>query len=202
MPRPPDSRPASSPSTAQDAWSAVILTGGTARRLGGADKAALVVGGTTLLDRSLAAVEAAAEVVVVGPSRAVGQEAGREVLFVREEPAYGGPAAAVATGLAAVGTSVVVVLAVDLPYVCAATVDRLRLAAEGRDGSVLVDPDRRRQLAFVVRRAALAAVVPAETTGLALWRLLDPLDLAEVPARDDEAHDIDTWSDLPTAPSG
>ena len=41
-----------------------MLTGGTAARMGGADKAALEVGGTTLLERALAATAAAAATTI------------------------------------------------------------------------------------------------------------------------------------------
>jgi molybdopterin-guanine dinucleotide biosynthesis protein A len=172
-------------------WAAIILTGGTARRLGGVDKASLVVEGQTLIERSLAAVVAAADVVVVGEPVSTS----RGVRFTREQPAYGGPAAAVVAGLAEVTADLVAVLAVDLAFVTASTMSRLLDGAIGHDGAVLVDGGRH-HLALVVRRAALAAVVPDQTTGLALWKLLAPLDLAEVPALGDEARDIDTWADL------
>lgn len=169
----------------------MILTGGTGRRLGGADKARLVVDGVRLVDRALAAVAGASEVVVVGPPLE-----GVEARFVRESPEYGGPAAGVAAGLRAAGADLVAVVAVDLPHVTAATVRRLLEAVGTGDGSVLVDADGRRALALVVRRAALAAHLPDDPTGLPLWRLLAPLDLTEVAARDDEADDVDTWEDL------
>lgn len=173
-------------------WAAVILTGGTARRLGGVDKATLEVGGRTLIERSLSAVADATEVVVVGEPVQVT----RSVRFVREQPAYGGPAAAVAAGLRAAEADPVVVLAVDLPFLTPASVARLLDSMGGHDGAVLVDGGGRRQLAFAVRRAALAAVPPETTEGLPLWKLLDPLDLVEVPAIGAEARDIDTWVDL------
>jgi len=172
-------------------WAAVILTGGTARRLDGADKATLTVGETTLIERSLAAVAQAVEVVVVGDPLPTS----RPVRFTREQPEHGGPAAGVVAGLAALDAGLVAVLAVDLAFVTAATISRLLAAVGDHDGAVLV-ADGRRQLALVVRRAALAAVVPAESTGLPMWKLLAPLNLAEVPAVGDEARDIDTWDDL------
>ncbi|MCM3926296.1 NTP transferase domain-containing protein, partial [Frankia sp. AiPs1] len=55
----------------QAGCSALVLAGGAAHRLGGRDKPAVVVGGTTLLDRVLAAVAGAGieRVVIVGPRR-------------------------------------------------------------------------------------------------------------------------------------
>ena len=47
-----------------------------------------------------------------------------------------------------------------MPHLTAATFRRLHEAAAGHDGAVLVDPDGRRQLAFVVDPARLDAVRP------------------------------------------
>jgi molybdopterin-guanine dinucleotide biosynthesis protein A len=93
---------------------ALVLAGGAGRRMGGIDKAALVVGGVTLLDRVLAAAGPVCDrLVVVGPERPTGI-AGAS--FVQEAEAGGGPVPAVAAGLAAVPEAgVVLVLAVDLP---------------------------------------------------------------------------------------
>ena len=63
-------------------FAAVVLTGGSGTRLGGADKAALVHAGRTLLEHALAAVSEAAQTVVVGPP----VEVSREVVFARESP--------------------------------------------------------------------------------------------------------------------
>ncbi|MFB7377255.1 NTP transferase domain-containing protein, partial [Kitasatospora purpeofusca] len=50
-------------------YDVIVPAGGAARRLGGADKPALTVGETTLLDRVLAACAGAGTTVVVGPAR-------------------------------------------------------------------------------------------------------------------------------------
>jgi molybdopterin-guanine dinucleotide biosynthesis protein A len=93
---------------------AIVLAGGAARRLGGVDKALLDVGGTTMLDRVLAAAAPNVdEVVVVGPKRPTSVP---RVRFTLEDLPGGGPVPAVAAGLAVVPDSdAVVVLAVDLP---------------------------------------------------------------------------------------
>lgn len=175
---------------------AVVLAGGTAARLGGADKASIEVDGRTLLTHALDALVDAAEVVVVGEP--VHTE--RPVTFCRESPRYGGPVAALLTGVDALLRSprTVGVLAVDMPHVTALTFRRLHEAAEGRDGAVLVGPDGRRQLALVLDAARLAAVRPdlEGQHGMAVHRLLAPLDLADVPATGDEHRDIDSWTDL------
>lgn len=189
-------------------FSAVVLTGGTGRRMGGVDKAGVEVAGRPMLVWALTAVEGALETVVAGPEApellaglpdATRASVAASVRFVREQPAGGGPAA----GLLAARDSLtaraayVVVLAVDMPRVSAATVTRLLEAAAGGDGAVLTDADGRRQLCLAVQTDALDRVRPAgDAAGLGLFRLVAALDLVEVPPVADEAHDVDTWDDL------
>ncbi len=199
---------------------AVVLTGGTGARLGGADKAALEVHGSTLLERALAATAAAGVVVVVGDE----VPTSRTVHWTREHPPRGGPAAGLLAGMDVLAAHkgpveltgqgrLVVVLAVDMARVTAATVDRLcaaledldrtsgpdRAAQDGVDGAVLVDDDGRRQvLCGVYRRDALERCRPpgGQHSGLAMRRLVAPLALTDVPALDGESLDVDTWEDL------
>ena len=173
-------------------WAAVILTGGTASRLGGADKAGLLLDGRPLLDRALDAVAAADEVVVVGPPVPVS----RPVRFVHEEPTGGGPLAGVAAGVAALEHVVdrVVVLAVDMPRVTAATVERLLAAVEGVDGAWLTDDSGRRQLAGAVRPGLVPAAAAAR--GVPARVLMTAGTTRDVRALPGEAEDVDTWDDL------
>jgi molybdopterin-guanine dinucleotide biosynthesis protein A len=179
----------------------VILTGGTAVRLGGVDKASIEIGGVTLLERALAATMAAVEVVVVGTE----VPTSRPVTWTREDPAGGGPAAGLLAGLDRFARipDVVCALAVDMPRVNPGTVARLTWAVEADpeiDGALLVDASGRRQpLAAVYRRSSLEAARPADPEsehGLPMRRLIGELGLAEVPSVGEEAHDLDTWEDL------
>jgi molybdopterin-guanine dinucleotide biosynthesis protein A len=172
----------------------IVLAGGTAVRLGGVDKAGIEYAGTTLLERALSALAQAAEVVVVGAA----VPTSRPVTFVREEPAYGGPAAGLLAGRDALSghPEWLAVVAVDMPNVAPATFERLLEAAAGRDGALLVDPSGRRQLAGVIATARLDEVRPGDPHGLPFHRLVADLDLAEVGAAGDEAHDLDSWDDL------
>src|SRR4029079_17617418 len=117
------------------ALGAIVLAGGTAARMGGADKASIELDGRTLLAWALDAVIDADEVVVLGDW--VRTE--RPVTFTREDPAQGGPAAGLLAGLDAFARppARLVVLAVDMPRVSLDTVGRLRGAADGHDGAVL-----------------------------------------------------------------
>ena len=189
--------PVASDSPRSTPFAAVVLAGGAGRRMGGADKAGLPLGGRTLLQRTLAAARRATEVVVVGDPH---PDTGSGVRFVREQPAYAGPAAAALTGLAALHTAPerVVVLAVDMPLVTSRTVRRLLAVPDDADGVVLVDARGRQQPAFSVRAARLRDVAPAaaDWPGLSLRRLLAPLDLRPLAAAGAEARDVDTWAGL------
>ncbi len=203
--------------TSLSAWprrGAVVVCGGTAARMDGADKASIELDGVTLLERALAATVGAAEVVVVGDRLPTS----RPVTWTREHPAGGGPAAGLLAGLDRFirPPDLVAVLAVDMPLVTPATFARLEAALTaatggqatrpGReddpayDGALLVDAGGRQQpLCAVYRRTALERARPAASQdehGLPMRRLTAGMRLAEVPAVQDEALDVDTWADL------
>nr|WP_246140634.1 NTP transferase domain-containing protein [Micromonospora olivasterospora] len=141
-------------------YAAVVLAGGAARRMGGADKPALRVGGRPMRDRVLDAVADADLRVLVGPPGPVPEG----VRSTRERPPGGGPVAALAAGLTLLppGTTVVAVLAGDLPLLTAPAIGALRdrLAEPGVDGACYVDDEGRRQtLCGVWRVPALRAAV-------------------------------------------
>jgi len=188
------------------AFDAVILAGGRASRLGGIDKPALQAGNRSLLSTAIAAVRDAGTVVVVGPDRDPDELAAADpdrLRFTREERAFGGPAAALAAGLDALGdvaAASVIVLAADQPNAPAA-VERLLTAPERRDGVLAVDPSGRRQYllgryrttALRERFASLRAGGPID--GMSLRRVVDGLDLGEVVLTDELCSDVDTEED-------
>jgi molybdopterin-guanine dinucleotide biosynthesis protein A len=185
---------------------AVVLAGGAAKRLGGADKPGLPVAGRALIDRVLDACAGAATTVVVGPRRAIA----RPVVWAREDPPGGGPLPALSAGLREVTAETVLVLAADLPFLSRKTVGALLAALgedEGRDGVVLTDPGGRDQtLAAAYRTEALRqhlALIAAEhgtLTGLPLRLLTGELALRRLPDPTGQASfDCDTWDDLSTA---
>ncbi len=120
----------------------VILAGGAATRMGGADKPGLVVGGTAMVVKvALAAVAAgASRLIVVGPERpGVVQEGLKAaagaladgVIAVREEPPGGGPVPALRCGLAQVTAPWLALLAADLPFLTGAQLSGLLAAGQG-----------------------------------------------------------------------
>lgn len=179
---------------------AVILTGGSAVRLSGADKASIELGGLTLLEHALGAMLDVDEVVVVGDP----VPTTRPVTFTREDPVGGGPAAGLLAGLACFARrpTLVVVLAVDMPLVTSSTVRRLIEAVRSNDqaeGAALIDEGRRLQyLCAAYSRDGLERVRPSyeDEHGLSMRALVSGLRLEHVPAFGPETRDVDTWSDL------
>ena len=152
-------------------YTAVVLAGGRAARLGGRAKPQLEVGGRTMLATVLAAVADATDRIVVGPRQPVPDD----VLIVREEPPGGGPVAALRAGLAEVSTDVVALLAGDLPFLTAALIAQLRAELDG-DGILVVDDGGREQwLLGVWRTAALRTAVSGASGPTSLRKVLAPL---------------------------
>ena len=193
-------------------FDAVILTGGRSSRLGGVPKSGLMHDGATLLERALQAAHGAAAVAVVGPDPGTLPEG---VLSCREEPAFSGPAAAVAAGLAALArhrsrdprhpaaAPLTLVLAVDMPRAGAAVLRLLDAAAEAPpcDGLMALSADGRRQpLVGLYGTAALQrCVADARHRGAlenaSVFALLARLEVREVSVPRGSTDDVDTWDD-------
>ncbi len=185
-------------------YDAIVLAGGAARRLGGADKPALEVGGRTLLDRVVTAVSDARRVVVVGPARPVSVAVG----WCREHPPGGGPVAALAAGLATglgeTAAAVVVTLAADLPFV-GPGVPTLLSALSGSPAAgaaFLVDAGERvNYLAGAWRRDALRAALDAvgSVDNAAMRTLVAQTAWLTVPDTGGWTRGCDTWPDVEAA---
>lgn len=170
------------------------------------DKAAVEVHGRSLLEHvvSVARQAGATQVIVVGPPRRV--DARLKVTRVQEEPPGGGPRPAIATGLGAVvqpETTVVVLLAADLPFLDAGSVGYLRselaAAPPGVPGVVAQGGGRPQWLLSAWRRPVLAAALGpgGEPEGTAsLHALFEPLGPVTVPL--DDNRDGPAWIDCDT----
>ncbi|MFI5616097.1 NTP transferase domain-containing protein [Streptomyces sp. NPDC051567] len=186
-------------------FDAIVLAGGAARRLGGADKPGLRVGGRALLDRVLDACADARETVVVGDPRATA----RPVRWTREDPPGGGPVAALEAGLRQTSAGRVLVLSADLPFLDRETVRTLLdvNGTDGMDGTLLRDPAGRDQPLVAAYRAgalrrelALLTAAHGSLSGLPLRTLTAGLDLAKLTvAAPLASFDCDTWDDLAAA---
>jgi molybdopterin-guanine dinucleotide biosynthesis protein A len=177
----------------QVGFDAIVLAGGAARRLGGADKSMLDVGGTPMLTRVVDAVSAAQRRVVVGPRRPIE----RSVTWCQETPPGGGPVAALAAGLPLTRAEVIVVLASDLPGIAPAVRPLLKAADEAVDVAVLAAASRVNYLAAAWRRSALSAALArvGDPAGVSMRTLVGGATVAEV-ADPGWGDDCDTWTDL------
>lgn len=191
------------------AYDVVVPAGGRATRLGGLDKAALVVDGRSLLEHTLAAVTSARAVVVVGSVDPPPAAPGRPLGVVVEDPPGGGPVAAIAAGLTWLGPADeaapwVLVLAVDQPGVGQVVPRLLAAAATAPEGGLVdlwcpVDGEGRAQwLLAAYRRTALEDRLRglADPAGRSMRSLVADLATRTVPGVGDHLGDIDTPADL------
>jgi len=166
----------------------VVLAGGRAARMAGADKPGLEVGGTAMVVWVARAAAAAGtgRIVVVGPDRpgavqaalaaaAAGVPGG--LIRVSEHPPLGGPVAALRRGLAEVTAPWVAVLAADLPFLAGQHLTDLLLAGRAAEatGAVLSDDDGRLQWLAGVWQAGPLRLRLASDVGGSLGALLGPL---------------------------
>lgn len=201
-------------------FDAIVLAGGRGSRLGGVDKAALILDQERLVDRVVAAAraEGASRVVAVGPPH-VGDRADR---VVREDPPFSGPLAALAAALPEIDSPWIMLLACDLVRP-SSVVSQLRsalsdlstnTAAAGVEGVILVDEEERRQwLAGIYSSRALRAAMAERDGSLgtvpdgslrsvqngSLRSVLGGLELREIEAERSSTEDIDTSEQLARA---
>jgi molybdopterin-guanine dinucleotide biosynthesis protein A len=97
-------------------WTAAIIAGGQATRLGGRDKAALLVGGTPILERQLAAVRGLVDhLLIVANDDDRYRHTG--VPIVKDVVSGAGSLGGVLTAVSAAPDDRVLVLAADMPFV-------------------------------------------------------------------------------------
>jgi len=189
----------------------VVLTGGRSSRMG-QDKASLVLGGSTMLERVVAVLNAIADdiVIVRSPGQSLPLVRSTGSLTVVADPVEGaGPLAGIATGLADGSADVAVIVGVDYPFLRPSLlrllVDRVRAGApwaiptfEGylqpvcsaisRDAldDIRAHLARDERSPLVVARAVGAVIVDEDE-----WRAEDPEGLSFL--------DVDTPEDLDAA---
>jgi molybdenum cofactor guanylyltransferase len=181
---------------------AVVLAGGRATRLGGADKPAIMIKGRSLLSTvgSAALGAGARRIVIVGPPRPWlardllaeyprgGGEASVEVAveFTSEQPPGAGPVPAVRAGLDLVSEPWLLLLAADLPFVRGRHLTALLTAARREpagSGAIFVDEHGHPQwLAGCWKTAGLRTAL-SRYQGSSLGGLLAPLGPVRVTAR-------------------
>jgi molybdopterin-guanine dinucleotide biosynthesis protein A len=166
----------------------VVLAGGMAARMNGADKPGLDVGGDPMLVLVARAGAAAgtAKLIVVGPERggAVGRGLAevasslpRGLVTVREAPSGAGPVPALRCGLAMVGAPWLALLAADLPFLTGHWVSALLDLAvgSGQPGAMLADDGGRPQWLAGCWQTSRLRSAAAGYSGDTLRGLLRPL---------------------------
>ena len=121
-------------------FSVVVLSGGSARRLG-RDKASTTINGISMIERVLRPISNDVEVIVVGE---YAESNTREVIITREVPVGSGPLAALAAGLRHVTNDKFLLLATDMPFVGELGLELLKIldgASGGIDAIVPVDEE-------------------------------------------------------------
>lgn len=187
---------------------AILLAGGRGARVGGATKPLFDVGGRTLLAAAVSAARdaSARPVTVVAPVL----DAALDVHWVREDPPFGGPAAAVVAALASwppdADPDWTLLLACDLPAVGDAVrrlIADLALLPADADGLCLGDASSRPQwLTGVYRTRVLrdaASTLPLAGRDAPVRHLLDDLAIIVIAAPGALTADVDTWEDLEEA---
>ena len=113
-------------------WTAAILAGGQARRLGGRDKSALRVGAGSILERQLAVLRALTpHILIVGRA-----SAGVDVRVVEDRIAGAGALGGLYTALVEAPTEQVLVVACDMPFISAPFLATLAALGTGCDAAI------------------------------------------------------------------
>ena len=163
-------------------WTGVILAGGQARRLAGVDKSALLVGGTSILDRQLTTLRSLTpHILIVASDEERFREAGAPV--VRDCIAGAGSLGGLYTALVEAPTEQLVVMACDMPFLTAPFLARLAALGAGADAAIPRDARGLHPLcAAWSRRAAPHLHARIKEGGLRIHDALEGLDVREMSA--------------------
>lgn len=175
---------------------AIVLAGGGARRMDGADKPMQAVGGIPMLQRVISAVadnRTGGRTIVVGPER----DGIEGVRWTREDPPGAGPVAALAAALPLTTADTVLVLAADLPLIAPAIPALLHALRRRGPAAVLRTAGRDNYLAAAWRTDDLRERLAAggDPRNAAMRALYDDTCL-RVDDPDGWGRDVDTAEDL------
>jgi molybdenum cofactor guanylyltransferase len=141
--------------------SAIVLAGGRSSRMG-ADKAALRLGGFTIIERMVAELTRGFdEVVIVAGARSIAPAsvlAAGSVRMLRDPVAFEGPVKALRLGLGAIRAEVGFACACDLPFVNVRLAAELCAMAAGHDAAIAKVAGRLQVLHAAYRKSCLPAI--------------------------------------------
>ncbi|MFN2447540.1 MAG: molybdenum cofactor guanylyltransferase [Vicinamibacterales bacterium] len=166
-------------------WSAAILAGGQARRLGGRDKGQLVIGGQSILARHLDCLRSleVEHIVIVGRYDADDLP---PVPVVSDAVDHAGALGGVYTALLTAPRHHVIVLASDMPFISASFLRYLTVQADGVDAAVPRTAIGRHPLCAVYDRRVAPTL--KERLDRGALRVVDALDGLHV--RDIDPSDV------------
>lgn len=181
----------------------IIVAGGSATRMGGADKAMLPLGlgGNALIADVIQSCPG--KVFIVGYPREIGTVANESVTWVPDLNPGGGPAAGIWSAITKVSSEYVFISAAD-QTLSQETVGKLVTAASGNDGAWAIRSDGSGQpLCACVRTESLRELLAA-TQGVnqSPLRLLSNLKMVGVNVNPNQVVDFDTWQDVAKAVKG
>jgi molybdenum cofactor guanylyltransferase len=161
-------------------FTAAVLAGGEARRLGGIDKSALIVRGTSILDRQLRVLRSLTpHILIVAADEHRYREAG--VLVVRDRIRGAGAMGGLYTALVEAPTEQIVVMACDMPFLTAPFLTRLVALGAGADAAMARDVRGLHPLcAAWARRAAPHLRARIDDGRLRIVEALEGLDVREM----------------------
>ena len=170
-------------------WTAAILAGGQARRLGGLDKSGLTIGSGpsahSILDRQLTVLRSlTTDILIVGGAARGGREG---LTIVPDRVAGAGALGGVYTALMEARTDQVLVIACDMPFLTAPFLAHLAslggASSDGRPIDVVVPRDRHGRhplCASYHRRCAPALKARIDRGALRVGDALEELSVREV----------------------
>lgn len=181
--------------------SAMILTGGASSRFG-SNKSQAILGSRSLIENLLNGLPSEIEIVIVGPKI---QHASRPVKYAQEDPAGGGPVAAIHAGLDFIESEFVAIIATDMPLAHQIWAVLIANLPKNQDATIPVDSAGVRQSLCALYRAdslrqAFAEI--GEVSGQSMrnvTRLLSVRELQVEPSLQHFLIDIDTPLDLDRA---
>jgi len=172
-------------------WTAAILPDGAARRLDGIDKRALLVRGTSILDRQLRVLRSLTpHILIVASDEHRYREAGVPVVCDRIRGA--GSMGGLYTALVEAPTDQLVVMACDMPFLTAPFLIRLAALGAGADAAMPRDARGLHPLcAAWARRAAPHLRARIDDGRLRITDALEDLDVREMDQRELASFDPD-----------
>jgi molybdenum cofactor guanylyltransferase len=173
----------------------IVLAGGEGRRMG-RDKALLVLGGRSLLERAVERVAEVCDEVIVASSRHEAEEwTGVRARFVPDETPGLGPLGGLQAGMRAASYDHVLLVACDMPFLSVPLLAAMRGTPRDYDALVPRTGDVWHPLHAIYSRRCLPVIDSLLRNGPASMRaLIESVSVREVPFQVVSRFNRDRWS--------